>query len=213
MTETIKNGNKNINFSVQAVRDFALVLSNKFQVMNAKTDNTNMYFQWGLANYDDNSTDTVNVYGSLYYSDGKTIVSGFSSTNNGKAGHHLLGLANGTYICQIQAEPGKTVRYTLIIEPFDPLLSIESGVRKDNVYCIEYNSKISWTDTASVKNVKINGHEIANGSTIQPGSYGIEWGIQYKIIVTRTTDATEEYTFVFTNKEQVDLNANQNLIY
>lgn len=175
-----------------------------------KTDNTNMYFQWGLANYDDNTTDTVNVYGSLYYSDGKTVVPGFSSTNNGKAGHHLLGLANGTYICQIQAEPGKTVRYNLIIEPFDPLLSIESGVRKDNVYCIEYDSKISWTDTASVKNVKINGYEIGNGTKLKPGSYGIEWGIQYKIIVTRTTDATEEYTIVFTNKEQVDLNANQN---
>lgn len=175
-----------------------------------KTDNTNMYFQWGLANYDDNTTDTVNVYGSLYYSDGKTVVPGFSSTNNGKAGHHLLGLGNGTYICQIQAELGKTVRYTLIIEPFAPLLNIESGVRKDNVYCIEYSSKVSWTDTASVKNVKLNGNEISNGTTLKPGSYGIEWGIQYKIIVTRTTDATEEYTIVFTNKEQVDLNANQN---
>lgn len=177
-----------------------------------KTDNTDMYFQWNYANYDNNTTDTVNVFGAIYNSSGTTIIPGFDRTNNGKAGHHLLGLSNGTYICQIQAEPGRTVRYTLIIEPFEPLLNIESGVRKGNVYCIEYESIISWTDTASVKNVKINGNEISNRAVIKPGSYGIQWGIEYKIIVTRTTDATEEYTFVFTNKEQVDLNANQNAL-
>ncbi|MBR1984666.1 MAG: hypothetical protein IKA31_02910 [Clostridia bacterium] len=174
-----------------------------------KTDNTNMHFQWNYANYDNNTEDTVNVYGYILYSDGKTVVSGFSSTNNGKAGHHLLGLSNGTYVCEIQAELGKTFRYNLIIEPFDPLLTIESGVRKDNVYCIEYQSKISWTDTASVKNVKINNTVINNGDIIKPGERNIQWGVEYKIIVTRTTEATEEYTVVFTNKEQVDLNANQ----
>ncbi len=174
-----------------------------------KTDNTNMHFQWNYTNFDNTTSDTINVFGCIFYSDGKTVVPGFSATNNGKAGFHLGTLANGTYICQVQAELGKTVRYTLIIEPFDPLLTIESGVRKDNVYCIEYQSAITWTDTASVKSVKINNTTINNGDVIKPGERGIEWGVQYKIQVTRTTDAIEEYTIVFTNKELVDLNANQ----
>lgn len=176
---------------------------------NYKTDNKNMYFRWNLAQYDNNTDDSVNVYGSIYNEKGQ-LVSGYEKTNNSKEGHDLRYLPNGTYICKLETDLGKITQYTLTIEPFDPLLIIEKGVRKDNLYFIEYESKILWNDIASVKTVKINNQEINNGDIIKPGLYNIEWGVEYKIIVTRTTEAIEEYTFVFTNKEQVDLNQNQN---
>lgn len=175
---------------------------------NYKSDNKDTYFRWGYVNYD-NTNDTVNVLGSVHYSNG-TVIPGYEAIRDGVNGFYLGNLNDGTYILKIRTELGITYNYNITFDKFAPLLSIESGVRIDSgVYCIEYNSKISWTDTASVKNVKINNNTITNGQTIYPGVLGIDWNIEYDIIVTRTTEATETYTVVFTNKEQVDLNANQ----
>ena len=44
--EKIENGNKNINFSAHAVRDFALVLSNKFTVINKEIKTTNVEYYY-----------------------------------------------------------------------------------------------------------------------------------------------------------------------
>ena len=175
-----------------------------------KTDNKNMKYQWSYTHYDNNSEDTLNVLGAVFLSDGTTPAGDdFKFTNNGNAGLNLSTLTNGTYILKLKTNLGKQIQYTLKIEPFERLLTINSAVRKDNLYCIENSSAITWTDTASVKSVKINDNTITNGQVLSPGMFGINWNVEYDIVVTRTTDATESYRIVFTNDNVVDLNLNQ----
>lgn len=176
-----------------------------------KTDNKNLIFKWDSTTYD-NPLDTIVVLGAVCDSKGNTL-SGYEFIRDGQKGYNFHNFANGTYILKLKTELGKSVQYTLIFEEFAPMLNIESGIRKDGVYFIEYNSKISWTDTDSVIQVELNGVKINNGEFIEASEsnkFRIEWNTEYTINVTKRTGAIEQYTIIFTNKEQVDLNFNQN---
>lgn len=178
-----------------------------------KTDNKNMFFQWNRSFYDNDTTDECNVWGSVLNLDGSIISQDYEETNNGQAGYNLMYLPDGTYKLKLFTALGGEIYYTLIIEPFAQLLNIESGIRYDDVFCIEDSSVISWEPTEyAVKKIEINGHQIDNGTTISPGQYGLTWNVEYTITVTKTTDAVDTYKVVFTNSNVVDLNYNQNLL-
>ncbi len=176
-----------------------------------KSDNKDMFFKWNYTNYDNSLNDRVRVYGAIFNELGDKIISGFDWKKDGEAGHHLKTLNNGTYLLKLKTNLGLLTQYKLVLEPFEPLLTIESGVRRNNIYCIENESKIYWdTEKYGVKNISINGNQIDNGYIIKPGILGLTWNVEYTIKVTKITEAIDTYTIVFTNANQVDLNYNKN---
>lgn len=176
---------------------------------NYKTDNKEgTYFYWTTAQHD------INTYASITNLDGSKISDTFAEKRAGDyqngGGFRLATLPDGKYKVNMRTDLGKTTTYYLTVAPFEKLLNVESAVRSGDIYFIEYESKISWdTNKYSVSTIKINGNTISNGSVIKPGSYGLQWNIEYNIEVTKTTNAKDYYKVVFTNKEQVDLTANR----
>lgn len=156
----------------------------------------------------------INTYASITYLDGSKISDYYAEKTSGDhkngGGFLLAYLPDGQYKVNMRTDLGKTATYYLTVAPFDKLLNIEDSIRTSDLYYIEYESKISWDNNKySVSSISINGHTISNGSIIKPGSYGLQWNVEYAIEVTKTTGAKDYYNVVFTNKEQVDLTANR----
>lgn len=174
-----------------------------------KTDNKNTYFWWDTAQH------KINTFVSITNLDGSSISEYYNEKTAGDwqngGGFIFSYLPDGTYKINMRTDLGKTATYFIQLTPFEKLLDIQPSTRAGDTYFIENQATIKWDISKySVSEIKLNGFNLENGSIIKPGELGLTWNVEYTVEVTRTTGSKDYYKIVFTNKEIVNLNLNQN---